>query len=194
MAFCEIIDVDTKTIGGTVVMSIKEIITYPDPVLREKSEPVEKIDKDIKQLIEDMTETMYASRGIGLAAIQIGVLRRVILVNVGEGLVVLVNPKILEDEGETQMEEGCLCLPGVMVEVKRSEKVKVKGLNRKGEEIVIHAEGLLARALQHEIDHLKGVLIIDKISKIKRELVTSKLKKEAKERAAVQGSKGNSSS
>ncbi len=175
-------------------MSIKEIITYPDPVLREKSEPVEKIDKDIKQLIEDMTETMYASRGIGLAAIQIGVLRRVILVNVGEGLVVLVNPKILEDEGETQMEEGCLCLPGVMVEVKRSEKVKVKGLNRKGEEIVIHAEGLLARALQHEIDHLKGVLIIDKISKIKRELVTSKLKKEAKERAAVQGSKGNSSS
>ena len=102
-------------------MSIKEIITYPDPVLREKSEPVEKIDKDIKQLIEDMTETMYASRGIGLAAIQIGVLRRVILVNVGEGLVVLVNPKILEDEGETQMEEGCLCLPGVMVEVKSTQ-------------------------------------------------------------------------
>ena len=136
-------------------------------------------------MIEDMTETMYASRGIGLAAIQIGVLKRVILVNVGEGLVVLVNPKILEDEGETQMEEGCLCLPGVMVEVKRSEKVKVKGLNRKGDEIVIHAEGLLARAFQHEIDHLKGVLIIDKISKIKRELVTSKLKKEAKERAAA---------
>ncbi len=170
-------------------MPIKEIITYPDPVLRKKSEPVEKVDKEIKQLIEDMTETMYASRGIGLAAIQIGVLKRVILVNVGEGLVLLVNPEILEDEGETQMEEGCLCLPGVMLEVKRSEKVKVKGLNRKGEEIIIHAEGLLARALQHEIDHLKGVLIIDKISKIKRELVTSKLKKEAKERVAAEKSK-----
>jgi len=170
-------------------MSTKEIITYPDPVLRKKSEPVEKVDKEIKQLIEDMAETMYASRGIGLAAIQIGVLKRVILVNVGEGLVLLVNPEILEDEGETQMEEGCLCLPGVMLEVKRSEKVKVKGLNRKGEEIIIHAEGLLARALQHEIDHLKGVLIIDKISKIKRELVTSKLKKEAKERVAAEKSK-----
>jgi peptide deformylase len=170
-------------------MSTKEIITYPDPVLRKKSEPVEKVDKEIKQLIEDMTETMYASRGIGLAAIQIGVLKRVILVNVGEGSVLLVNPEILEDEGETQMEEGCLCLPGVMLEVKRSEKVKVKGLNRKGEEIIIHAEGLLARALQHEIDHLKGVLIIDKISKIKRELVTSKLKKEAKERVAAEKSK-----
>jgi len=170
-------------------MSIQEIIAYPDPVLRKKSEPVDKIDKDIKQLIEDMTETMYASRGIGLAAIQIGVLKSVILVNVGEGLVVLVNPEIFEDEGETQMEEGCLCLPGVMLEVKRSEKIKVKGLNSKGDEIVIHAEGLLARALQHEIDHLNGVLIIDKISKIKRELVTSKLKKEAKERAAVKGVK-----
>ena len=83
-------------------MSIKEIITYPDPILRKKSEPVEKIDKDIKQLIEDMTETMYASRGIGLAAIQIGVLRCVILVNIGEGLVVLVNPKILDDEGKSK--------------------------------------------------------------------------------------------
>ena len=112
--------------------------------------------------------------------------------NVGEGLVVLVNPEILEDEGETRMEEGCLCLPGVMVEVKRSEKIKVRGLNRKGEDVVIHADGLLARALQHEIDHLGGVLIIDKISKIKRELVTSKLKKEAKERAAAEKSKGNS--
>lgn len=172
-------------------MSTKEIVTYPDPILRKKSEPVEKVDKDIQQLIEDMAETMYASRGIGLAAIQIGVLKRVILVNVGEGLVVLLNPEILEDEGETRMEEGCLCLPGVMVEVKRSEKIKVKGLNGKGENVVIHADGLLARALQHEIDHLEGVLIIDKISKIKRELVTSKLKKEAKERAAAKKSEGN---
>lgn len=175
-------------------MATKEIIIYPDPVLRKKSEPVEKIDHDIEQLIEDMTETMYASRGIGLAAIQIGVLKRVILVNVGEGLVVLVNPEILEAEGETRMEEGCLCLPGVMVEVKRSEKINVRGLNRNGEEIDVQADGLLARALQHEIDHLEGVLIIDKISKIKRELVTSKLKREAKERTAAKRSRRNSSS
>ena len=166
-------------------MALKKIINYPDPTLRKKSKPVERVDKEIKQLIEDMAETMYASRGIGLAAIQIGVLKRVILVNIGEGLVALVNPEILEGEGGTQMEEGCLCLPGVMVEVKRSEKIKVKGLNEEGEEIVIDAEGLLARALQHEIDHLNGILIIDKVSRIKRELLTSKLRKEAREHTAA---------
>lgn len=163
-------------------MSLKEIIKYPDPILRKKSEPVERVDKEIQQLIEDMAETMYTSRGIGLAAIQIGVLKSVIMVDIGEGLVALVDPEILESEGETQMEEGCLCLPGVMVEVKRSGKIKVKGLNEKGEEITIDAEDLLARALQHEIDHLNGILIIDKVSRMKRELLTSKLRKEAKER------------
>jgi len=166
-------------------MALKKIIKYPDPTLRKKSKHVERVDKEIKQLIEDMAETMYASRGIGLAAIQIGVLKRVIVVNIGEGLVALVNPEILEGEGGTQMEEGCLCLPGIMVEVKRSEKIKVKGLNDKGEEIVIDAEGLLARALQHEIDHLNGILIIDKVSRIKRELLTSKLRKEAREHTAA---------
>lgn len=166
-------------------MSLKEIITYPDPILRKKSEHVEEVDEGIKQLIEDMTETMNASRGIGLAAIQTGILKRVIVVNVGEELITMINPEILEDEGETRMEEGCLCLPGVMVEVKRSERIKVRGLNEKGEEIVVNAEGLLARALQHEVDHINGVLIIDKVSKIKRELLTSKLKKEAKKYTTV---------
>ena len=97
----------------------------------------------------------------------------------------MVNPELLENEGESQMEEGCLCLPGVLIDIKRSEKVKVKGLNDKGEEIVVDAEGLLARALQHEVEHLDGILIIDKVSRIKRQLLTSKLRKEAKERAAV---------
>ena len=166
-------------------MALKKIIEYPDPILRKKSESVKKVDKEIKQLIEDMAETMYASRGIGLAAIQIGVVKRVIVVNIGEGLVALVDPEVLKGEGEIQMEEGCLCLPGVMVEVKRSEKIKVKGLNEKDEEIVIDAEGLLARALQHEIDHLNGILIIDKVSKIRRELLTSKLRKEARERTTA---------
>lgn len=166
-------------------MSLREIITYPNPILRKKSEPVEEGDEEIKQLVEDMIETMYDSRGIGLAAIQIGVLKRVIVVNVEERMIAMLNPEILEDEGEIQMEEGCLCLPGVMVEVKRSEKIKVKGLNENGEEIVINAEGLLAKALQHEIDHLDGILIIDKVSRIKRELLTSKLRKEARERTAA---------
>jgi len=166
-------------------MSIKEIIKYPDPVMRKKSEFVEEVNEEIKQLIGDMTDTMYASRGVGLAAVQIGVLKRVIVVNVGEELMAMVNPELIENEGESRMEEGCLCLPGVLIDVKRSEKVKVKGLNDKGEEIVIDAEGLLARALQHEVEHLDGILIIDKISRIKRELLTSKLRKEAKERAAV---------
>ena len=142
-------------------MSLKGIIKYPDPILRKKSEPVERVDKEIQQLIEDMAETMYTSRGIGLAAIQIGVLKSVIVVDIGEGLVALVDPKILESGGETQMEEGCLCLPGVVVEVKRSGKIKVKGLNEKGEQVEIKARGMLARVIQHEIDHLKGRLIID---------------------------------
>ena len=166
-------------------MSLKEIIIYPDPVIKKKSESVEEANEEIKQLIDDMTETMYASRGVGLAAVQIGILKRVIVVNVGEELVALVNPEILENEGESQMEEGCLCLPGVLIDVKRSEKVKVKGLNEKGEEVVIDAEGLLARAFQHEVDHLNGILIIDKVSRIKRELLTNKLRKEARERAAA---------
>ncbi|MBW1838646.1 MAG: peptide deformylase [Deltaproteobacteria bacterium] len=166
-------------------MSLKEIIIYPNPVIKKKSESVEEVNEEIKQLIDDMTETMYASRGVGLAAVQIGILKRVIVVNVGEELVALVNPEILENEGESQMEEGCLCLPGVLIDVKRSEKVKVKGLNEKWEEVVVDAEGLLARAFQHEVDHLNGILIIDKVSRIKRELLTNKLRKEARERAAA---------
>ena len=120
-------------------MSIKEIIAYPDPVLRKKSEPVEEISEEIKQLIEDMAETMYDARGIGLAAVQIGVLKRVIVISVGEGLTALINPEIVESEGEDRMEEGCLCLPGVLIEIDRKEKVKVKGLNENGEEVVIDA-------------------------------------------------------
>ena len=165
-------------------MSLREVITYPNPILRKKSEVVEEINGDLKQLVEDMAETMYGSHGIGLAAVQIGILKRVIVVNVGEGLVVVVNPVIDEAAGETRMEEGCLCLPGVMVEVTRHESITVSGLNEMGQEVTLHANGLLARALQHEIDHLEGTLIVDKVSSIKRELLTSSLRKEAKERAA----------
>jgi peptide deformylase len=166
-------------------MSLREIITYPHPLLRKKSQPVEAVTEDVRRLIDDMAETMYTQRGIGLAAVQIGIHRRVITVDVGEGLLALINPEVVERSGETQMEEGCLCLPGVIVEVTRSEKITVRGSNEKGEEITLPAEGLLARALQHELDHLDGILIVDKVSRLKRELLTSRLRKEAKERAAA---------
>ena len=166
-------------------MALRDVLTFPDPILRETSEEVEKVSGDVKSLIDDMTETMYAFRGIGLAAIQIGIPKRVIVVDVGEGLVVVVNPTIYKEEGEAQMEEGCLCLPGVLVDVKRSERVTVKGLDEKGQEVTIEAEGLFARALQHEIEHLDDILIVDKVSRMKRELLTSALRKLAKEHAAA---------
>jgi len=165
-------------------MALREVITFPNPVLRETSESVEKVSGDIRKLIDDMAETMYASRGIGLAAIQIGVPKRVIVVDIGEGLVALINPTLCKREGETRMEEGCLCLPEVMVDVTRSERVTVEGLDEKGEKVTLDAEGLFARALQHEIDHLDGILIVDKVSRIKRELLTGALRKLAKEHAA----------
>ena len=166
-------------------MALREVITYPHPLLRKRSQPVEAITAEVRRLIDDMAETMYAQRGVGLAAVQIGVHQRVITIDVGEGLLALINPEVVERSGETQMEEGCLCLPGVIVEVDRSEQVTVRGLNEKGEEVTLPAEGLLARALQHEIEHLDGILIVDKVSRLKRELLTSKLRKDAKERAAA---------
>lgn len=165
-------------------MALREVITYPHPLLRKRSQKVEAVTEEVRRLIDDMAETMYAQRGVGLAAVQIGVHQRVIIIDVGEGLLALINPEVLERSGETQMEEGCLCLPGVIVEVDRSERVTVRGLNEKGEEVTLPAEGLLARALQHEIEHLDGILIVDKVSRLKRELLTGKLRKEAKERAA----------
>jgi peptide deformylase len=165
-------------------MALRDVITYPHPMLRKRSQKIAAVTEDVRRLIDDMAETMYAQRGVGLAAVQIGVHQRVITVDVGEGLLALINPEVLDRSGETQMEEGCLCLPGVIVEVDRSERVTVRGLNEKGEEVTLPAEGLLARALQHEIDHLDGILIVDKVSRLKRELLTSKLRKEAKERAA----------
>jgi peptide deformylase len=169
-------------------MSLREVITYPHPLLRKRSQPVKAVNNEVLRLIEDMADTMYAQRGVGLAAVQIGVHQRVITIDVGEGLLAMINPEVLERSGETQMEEGCLCLPGVIVEVERSERVTVRGLNEKGEEVTLPAEGLLARALQHEIEHLDGILIVDKVSRLKRELLTGKLRKEAKERAAARKS------
>jgi len=134
-----------------------------DDVLRKESKPVEKIDERILQLLDDMAETMRHVDGVGLAAPQVGILRRVVVIDVGEGLIELINPEILETSGQQQGAEGCLSIPGVRGEVIRPEKGRGKALNRKGEPIEITGTGLLARALCHEIDHLDGILFIDKV-------------------------------
>jgi len=145
-------------------LAIRRIMIYgKDDVLRKESKPVEKIDERILQLLDDMAETMRHVDGVGLAAPQVGILRRVVVIDVGEGLIELINPEILETSGQQQGAEGCLSIPGVRGEVIRPEKVRVKALNRKGEPIEITGTGLLARALCHEIDHLDGILFIDKV-------------------------------
>lgn len=164
-------------------MAVLEIKTYPEKVLKEKALPVENINGQIQRLIDDMTETMYAAPGIGLAAPQVGVSKRIIILDVSVKdeekmpLIVLINPEIVNYEGETDSEEGCLSLPGYTTTVKRSEKVLVRGLNREGMPVEIDGEGLLSRALQHEIDHLNGTLIIDRISSIKREFFKKRFQK-----------------
>lgn len=144
-------------------MALRQIRYENDPILRKKSREITKIDDRIKTLISDMAETMYENEGVGLAAPQVGVLRRVVVIDVGEGLLELINPEIIEKRGESIDVEGCLSIPGRAGKVKRPEYVKVKYLDINGKEQFVEGEGLLARALCHEIDHLNGVLFIDKM-------------------------------
>jgi peptide deformylase len=166
-------------------MAILEIRKYPDEVLKKKSEPVIDINGELQKLIDSMVETMYKSNGIGLAAPQVGISKRLIVIDTSireenQSLIVLINPEIVSSNGEILSEEGCLSLPGFITRLKRKEKVFVKGLDRKGNSVEIEAEGLLARALQHEIDHLEGILLIDRISPLKRELFRRKYFKQRK--------------
>ena len=142
-------------------MQVLEIKKYPDKVLRKKCEEIEGISSYEKDLFSKMLFTMRRFQGIGLAAPQVGILKRLIVVDIGEGEIKLANPKILEVKGEDKLVEGCLSIPGAQVEVKRAYEVVVEGLNEKDKLIQIKAKGLLARVLQHEIDHLDGKLIID---------------------------------
>lgn len=145
-------------------MAIRMIRVLGDPVLREKSKEVPQVTPNIQKLIDDMADTMYDADGIGLAAPQVGILKRVIVVDVGEGLLGLVNPEVVLAEGEQTGPEGCLSIPGVQATVTRANHVIVKGLNRDGEPVVVDAEGLLARCLLHEIDHLDGILFLDRVT------------------------------
>ncbi len=144
-------------------MALRQIRYEEDPILRKKSREIKKINDRMITLLDDMAETMYENEGVGLAAPQVGVLRRAVVIDVGEGLLKLINPEIIEKNGEAIDVEGCLSVPGRAGKVKRPEEVKVKYLNLDGDEQILEGEGLLARALCHEIDHLNGVLFIDKI-------------------------------
>ncbi|MEK6531230.1 MAG: peptide deformylase [Deltaproteobacteria bacterium] len=179
-------------------MALLSILKYPDRFLRTKAEPVASVDDPIKTLVSDMAETMFAARGIGLAAVQVGVAKRVIVADVpksgaddeererhrGENIIALINPVIVSSGGDIRYDEGCLSVPGITAEVARAENVVVKALSKQGREITIEASGLLAIVLQHEIDHLDGILFIDRLSRLKREIIKRRLKKSIVEEEA----------
>jgi peptide deformylase len=161
---------------------IHEVVKYPDPVLARKGAPVTVFDAALRKLVAEMFESMYAAQGIGLAAPQISISQRITVIDVSfkknpEEKLVLINPEVVSKEGKQVEEEGCLSLPDIREKVQRAAKVRVKAQNEHGEWFEVEGEELLARALQHEIDHLDGVLFIDRISRLKRELVLRKIKK-----------------
>ena len=142
-------------------MPVYKIRKYGDPILREKSERLEDIGPKEQKIFSIMAETMYKARGIGLAAPQIGIKQQMIVADIGDRLIKLANPIIIEKEGESFLEEGCLSIPGVTVEIKRAQKILVKGWNEEGKEVKMELENLLARVILHEVDHLLGTLIVD---------------------------------
>jgi len=172
-------------------MTIKPLVLLPDPILRNKSEPLERVDEEVQLLADDMLETMYDAPGIGLAAIQIGIPRRMLVIDCSKededrAPMVFVNPQIVDSSDDrSAYEEGCLSIPDYYAEVERPAEVTVDYLDRDGKQQQIRVDGLLATCLQHEIDHLNGVLFIDHISKLKRDMVIKKFTKLAKSRVGT---------
>lgn len=163
-------------------MALLEILHYPDPRLRTKAAAVDVVDKNIVTLIDDMFATMYAAPGIGLAATQVNVHKQVIVIDISEDHsqpLALINPEIIQSEGEATFEEGCLSVPGIYDDVKRAAKVRVRTLDRQGKVREMDADGLLAICIQHEMDHLLGKLFVDYLSELKRERIRKKLEKKA---------------
>jgi peptide deformylase len=161
-------------------MAILDILHFPDERLRQVCSPVEVFDDHLQTLIDSMFETMYAAPGIGLAAIQVNVHKRLLVADITEdrsGAICLINPEIVSSEGEEEMDEGCLSVPGFYETVRRPERIRAKALNRKGEPVEIETGGLLAVCIQHEIDHLNGKLFVDYISPLKRGRIRKKLEK-----------------
>ena len=171
-----------KKMAEKPAAKIHPVVKYPDPVLATKGEPVTVFDDALRQLVEEMFESMYAAQGIGLAAPQIGISRQLTVIDISfkknpEEKIVLINPEIIHTEGKQFEEEGCLSLPEIREKVHRAARVKVKAQNERGEWFEAEGDELLARAFQHEIDHLHGVLFIDHLSRLKRELVLRKIRK-----------------
>jgi len=167
-------------------MALRKILTEPNKILREKSMPVEKIDEDLQKLMDDMLETMYAAPGIGLAAIQVGVPKRVIVLDIApkdepRNPIFFVNPEIIKkSDNNSTYEEGCLSVPGQFAEIDRPDKCHIKYLDYHGQSKEIKAEGMLATCIQHEMDHLEGILFIDYLSKLKKSMIIKKLSKQKK--------------
>ncbi len=165
-------------------MAILDILHFPDPRLRNTAKPVAEVDERVRELVDDMFETMYQAPGIGLAATQVNQALRVIVIDTSENHdqpLALINPEILEKSGEEEMDEGCLSVPGVYETVRRADKVRVTALDRDGKRFEREAEGLLAVCIQHEIDHLDGKLFVDYLSNLKRQRIRKKLEKEARQ-------------
>lgn len=165
-------------------MALLPILEFPDPRLRTRAQPVEAVDAALRKLIDDMFETMYAAPGIGLAATQVNVHKRLLVIDVSETRkepVVLINPEILARDGIEETEEGCLSVPGIYEKVTRAEQIRVQALDRDGKQMEFDAGGLLAVCIQHEIDHLDGKLFVDYLSELKRTRIRKKLEKERKD-------------
>ena len=168
-------------------MSQRKIVIEPDPILREKSASLEKVDDEIRALLDDMLETMYAAPGIGLAAVQVGILKRLIVIDISKdeekkNPLILINPEIISrSQKKSIYEEGCLSLPGYFAEIERPAECEIKFVDYNGKEKKLHAKGLLATCIQHEVDHLNGILFIDYLSKLKKDMIIKKLIKHKKE-------------
>ncbi|HEY7725119.1 MAG TPA: peptide deformylase [Anaeromyxobacteraceae bacterium] len=168
---------------------VREILIWPDPLLKQQARPVERVDDGVRRLLDDMAETMYAAEGVGLAAPQVGELVRAIVIDTsprqeGQRLVHLVNPEILRTEGVTTYTEGCLSIPGEAEEVERAARVWVRALDREGKTFELECDGLLAIAVQHENDHLQGTLFVDHLSSLKRDVIRRRMKRLKADRAA----------
>ncbi len=166
-------------------MAILNILHFPDPRLRKVAQPIAKVTDDIRQLADNMLETMYEAPGIGLAATQVNVQKRILVIDISEDKsdpLVLINPEILDAEGEREYEEGCLSVPEAYEAVTRADKVKIKAVNLQGEDFEFNADGLLATCVQHEIDHLDGKLFVDYLSNLKRQRIKKRLEKHQKQK------------
>jgi peptide deformylase len=169
------------------------ILEYPDPRLRKTAEPVPKVDDAVRRLADDMLETMYAANGVGLAATQVDVHRRLLVLDVSEERnqpLILINPTILTTDGSASVEEGCLSLPGIYDKLQRATHIRVRALGRDGEPFEMDADGLLAVCIQHEMDHLEGKLFVDYLSELKRQLIRRRLEKERRQRSTGSDTRG----